>query len=51
MRLFGRTKQTVGLDIGSGLVKAAVVEHGSRGPSSRASSSRRSPTTRSSKVR
>ena len=28
MRLFGRPKQTVGLDIGSGLVKAVVVEHG-----------------------
>jgi type IV pilus assembly protein PilM len=32
MRLFGRSKQTVGLDIGSGLVKAAVVEHGAAGP-------------------
>jgi type IV pilus assembly protein PilM len=32
MRIFGRSKQTVGLDIGSGLVKAAVVEHGSAGP-------------------
>jgi type IV pilus assembly protein PilM len=28
MRLFGRRKQTVGLDIGSGLVKAVVVDHG-----------------------
>jgi type IV pilus assembly protein PilM len=27
MRLFGRSPQTVGLDIGSGLVKAVVVEH------------------------
>ena len=27
MRIFGRSKQTVGLDIGSGLVKAAVVDH------------------------
>jgi type IV pilus assembly protein PilM len=32
MRLFGRPKQTVGLDIGSGLVKAVVVEHGSGAP-------------------
>jgi type IV pilus assembly protein PilM len=31
MRLFGRPKQTVGLDIGSGLVKAVVVEHGGGG--------------------
>ena len=27
MRIFGRNKQTVGLDIGSGLVKAVVVDH------------------------
>jgi type IV pilus assembly protein PilM len=32
MRLFGRPKQTVGLDIGSGLVKAVVVEHGAGVP-------------------
>jgi type IV pilus assembly protein PilM len=32
MRLFGRPKQTVGLDIGSGLVKAVVVEHGGAVP-------------------
>jgi type IV pilus assembly protein PilM len=32
MRLFGRPKQTVGLDIGSGLVKAVVVEHGAGAP-------------------
>lgn len=32
MRLFGRPKQTIGLDIGSGLVKAVVVEHGSGAP-------------------
>jgi type IV pilus assembly protein PilM len=32
MRLFGRPKQTVGLDIGSGLVKAVVVEHGGGAP-------------------
>jgi type IV pilus assembly protein PilM len=32
MRLFGRPKQTVGLDIGSGLVKAVVVEHGAGMP-------------------
>ena len=31
-RLFGRPKQTVGLDIGSGLVKAVVVEHGGGAP-------------------
>lgn len=28
MALFGRKKSTIGLDIGSGLVKVAVVEHG-----------------------
>jgi type IV pilus assembly protein PilM len=32
MRLFSRPKQTVGLDIGSGLVKAVVVEHGAGAP-------------------
>jgi type IV pilus assembly protein PilM len=32
MALFGRKKTTVGLDIGSGLVKVAVVEHGSGDP-------------------
>lgn len=32
MRLFGRSSQTVGLDIGSGLVKAVVVEHGGGAP-------------------
>ena len=28
MALFGRKKATIGLDIGSGLVKVAVIEHG-----------------------
>jgi type IV pilus assembly protein PilM len=32
MRLFGRPKQTVGLDIGSGLVKAVVLDHGGSVP-------------------
>ncbi len=32
MALFGRKRTTVGLDIGSGLVKVAVVEHGKSGP-------------------
>lgn len=32
MRIFGRSKQTVGLDIGSGLVKAAVVDHAGGAP-------------------
>jgi type IV pilus assembly protein PilM len=32
MALFGRKKTTVGLDIGSGLVKVAVVDHGSGDP-------------------
>jgi type IV pilus assembly protein PilM len=32
MSLFGRTKTSVGLDIGSGLIKVAVVEHGRTGP-------------------
>jgi type IV pilus assembly protein PilM len=32
LSLFGRKKTTVGLDVGSGLVKAAVVEHGRNGP-------------------
>ena len=32
MTIFSRKQTTVGLDIGSGLVKAAVVEHGPGGP-------------------
>ena len=32
MRLFGRSKQTVGLDIGSGLVKAVVLDHAGNTP-------------------
>jgi type IV pilus assembly protein PilM len=32
MALFGRKKMTIGLDIGSGLVKAAVVDHSSGSP-------------------
>jgi type IV pilus assembly protein PilM len=32
MALFGRKKRTIGLDVGSGLVKVAVVEHGASGP-------------------
>ena len=28
MALFGRSKTTVGLDIGSGLIKIAVIDHG-----------------------
>ena len=32
MALLGRKKQTVGLDIGSGLVKVAVVDHSKREP-------------------
>src|SRR5436309_498048 len=32
MALFGRKKQTVGLDIGSGLVKVAVIDHSKREP-------------------
>jgi type IV pilus assembly protein PilM len=32
MPLFSRSKTTVGLDVGSGLIKVAVVEHGSGGP-------------------
>lgn len=32
MALLGRSKTTIGLDIGSGLVKVAVVEHGRSGP-------------------
>jgi len=32
MALFGRKKTTIGLDIGSGLVKAAVVDHSSGSP-------------------
>lgn len=32
MALFGRKKSTVGLDIGSGLIKVAVVDHGTSEP-------------------
>ena len=32
MALFGRKKTTVGLDIGSGLVKVAVIDHGQSEP-------------------
>ena len=32
MALFGRRKPTVGLDIGSGLVKAAVIDHSGAEP-------------------
>jgi type IV pilus assembly protein PilM len=32
MALFGRKKTSVGLDIGSGLIKVAVVDHSKRGP-------------------
>jgi type IV pilus assembly protein PilM len=32
MALFGRNKQTVGLDIGSGLIKVAVIDHSRREP-------------------
>ena len=32
MALFGRNKTTVGLDIGSGLIKVAVIDHGSGVP-------------------
>jgi type IV pilus assembly protein PilM len=32
MGLFGRSKTTVGLDIGSGLIKVAVVDHGKKQP-------------------
>jgi type IV pilus assembly protein PilM len=32
MALFGRKKTSVGLDIGSGLIKVAVVDHTKRGP-------------------
>ena len=32
MGLFGRSKTTVGLDIGSGLIKVAVVDHGRKQP-------------------
>jgi type IV pilus assembly protein PilM len=32
MALFGRRRHTLGLDIGSGLVKAVVVDHGGREP-------------------
>ena len=32
MALFGRKKMTVGLDIGSGLIKVAVIDHAKSGP-------------------
>ncbi|MEO5588935.1 MAG: type IV pilus assembly protein PilM [Gemmatimonadaceae bacterium] len=32
MALFGRSKSTVGLDIGSGLIKIAVIDHGKGAP-------------------
>ncbi|HEX2777987.1 MAG TPA: type IV pilus assembly protein PilM [Gemmatimonadaceae bacterium] len=32
MGLFGRSKTTVGLDIGSGLIKVAVIDHGRKQP-------------------
>ncbi len=32
MALFGRNKTTIGLDIGSGLIKVAVIEHGRNEP-------------------
>ena len=32
MALFGRTKTTVGLDIGSGLIKVAVIDHSKSEP-------------------
>ncbi len=32
MPLFGRKKTTVGLDIGSGLIKVAVIDHSKREP-------------------
>ena len=32
MALFGRKKTTVGLDIGSGLIKVAVIDHSKRDP-------------------
>src|SRR5215467_10698874 len=32
MALFGKSKTTVGLDIGSGLIKVAVIDHGKRTP-------------------
>jgi type IV pilus assembly protein PilM len=32
MGLFGRRKTTIGLDIGSGLIKVAVIDHGAREP-------------------
>src|SRR3954447_9791397 len=32
MALFGRKKTTVGLDIGSGMIKVAVIDHSKRGP-------------------
>src|SRR5688572_27328390 len=32
MALFGRKKTTIGLDIGSGLIKVAVIDHGKSEP-------------------
>src|SRR4051794_26025909 len=32
MAIFGRKKTTVGLDIGSGLIKVAVIDHSKREP-------------------
>ena len=32
MALFGRSKTTVGLDIGSGLIKVAVIDHSKKTP-------------------
>jgi type IV pilus assembly protein PilM len=32
MALFGRNKTTVGLDIGSGLIKVAVIDHSKKIP-------------------
>ena len=32
MAVFGRNKTTVGLDIGSGLIKVAVIDHSRRAP-------------------
>ena len=36
MALFGRRKTTVGLDVGSGLIKIAVIDHGKGAPELRA---------------
>ena len=32
MALFGRKKATIGLDIGSGLIKVAVIDHSKKQP-------------------